>query len=752
MWHRLRGGFLVAERWNHAQLTSVLDESTARVHAVAWRELATLRQLAGEYQQGLMYCDRALNVCRDFPDSQGMPVIHVQVLLERSLNERLSGRLDLAFTTLAEVRTLAEAHGDEINDLTHGLIAVRQARLHVMTGEPAAGLAAYRRAEVWFADVSVDNLMIARISQIECLGALGRTPEAVELADRLAAECERSGEDSRLGQVLLEQAEIQYSAGDFEGAAAAARRAARVYGGDDSLEALRWRRHLARSLLAADGDQREAAVHLSAVLATACHPDRHDLARTWQALHDVLLLADESVLPTAVWFAAGRGALVGAELQRDLLSDPEARWGVHAEREEAYAAAIRVHEAAGDHEAIVQIMELGRADVLNWVLSRGPRSWSEPLTELPLLPTAANPDLLQGLFDLGSAVASALRGEEGAEGRVGVLPLPGELPPSDGLDALGDVVVMTQLGHGRNGWWSATAVRERGGSWRTHVRSAPEAMDGWIARLAAGELVPRRGVSRAAWRALGEFLLPAPEIWQGGSDRPRSIVICPDPRLWQLPYSALLRGDVALVDVAEVTLAPSLRTMCLVHERARRGRPARSLRSPAVSLLDAALPGHTVEQVALDAWPGGHRPLDGLAGVANVPGAALLYVSGHGVAPGASVLGPSGIALDTLAALPLPDLLLLAGCWSATATSRYGRDPLSLAVGGLLGGAGTVVAGVGRIGEQAAARITAELLRRVAEGTPVRSALRLASLALRDRHPELGPYDWAGLCVMGTGD
>ncbi|WP_405589771.1 CHAT domain-containing protein [Streptomyces sp. NBC_01092] len=749
MRHRLRRGFLVAEMWDHVQLALPLEEPTARAHAVAWRELATLRGLTGEYQEGIAHCERSLEVCRAFADRPGMTLIHVQTLLERSLDERLSGRLDLATATLAQARTLAEAHEKEVNDLTRGMIAVRQARLHVMTGAPEAGLAAYLRAEALFTGVSADNLAITKISRIECLGALGRTAEALALADELAEECERTGEQSRLGQVLLERAEIQYAAGDFAGAEATARRAGRVRPDDDSLEALRRRRHLARALLASGGDQREAAAQLAVILATASRPDRRDLARTWQALHDALSISDESVLPSAVWFAAGRGALTGAELQRDLLSDPAARWGVHAEREEAYTAAIRLHCAVSDHEAVAQVMELGRADLLNRVLSDG-NSLAGPLTGLPLLPPPADEHLLHDLFALGSAVAQVLAG--GGDDEVGVLPLPGGLPSAQALDALADVVVMVQLGHGTAGWWSATAVRERGGRWHATVEPVPERLDGVIGRLAAGELLPPRGVTSSVWRALGEVLLPAREIWRGSLDAPRSVVVCPDPRLWHVPYGALLRGDTALLDVAEVVLTPSLRTLCLVRDRARPAGSTGEGAGPAGSLLDDALPAHTQERAALDAWPGGHRPLGGLADVAGLAHPALLYVSGHSAAPGDAALGPSAVTLDSLAALPLPELLLLVGCWSATAASRYGRDPLSLAVGGLLGGARTVLAGVGRIGEQAAARIAAEALRQIADGRPARSALRTAARETRDRYPELGPYDWAGMCVMGAGD
>jgi hypothetical protein len=98
----------------------------------------------------------------------------------------------------------------------------------------------------------------------------------------------------------------------------------------------------------------------------------------------------------------------------------------------------------------------------------------------------------------------------------------------------------------------------------------------------------------------------------------------------------------------------------------------------------------------------------------------------------------------------LPPVLVLNGCWSGTATSRFGRDPLSLAVGGLLGRADTVVAGVGEVGGHAAAHVGSALLALLKSGIPVRSALRQAQLAIRDASPELAPYDWAGLCLVGV--
>ncbi|MBU8821009.1 CHAT domain-containing protein [Mycolicibacterium goodii] len=91
----------------------------------------------------------------------------------------------------------------------------------------------------------------------------------------------------------------------------------------------------------------------------------------------------------------------------------------------------------------------------------------------------------------------------------------------------------------------------------------------------------------------------------------------------------------------------------------------------------------------------------------------------------------------------------LNGCWSATAPSGYGRDPLSLAIGAIIGGAQCVVAGTGFIGGQASARIAAAALGHIGDGVPVATALRTAQRSVRAEHPELRAHDWATLSVLG---
>jgi CHAT domain-containing protein len=262
--------------------------------------------------------------------------------------------------------------------------------------------------------------------------------------------------------------------------------------------------------------------------------------------------------------------------------------------------------------------------------------------------------------------------------------------------------------------------------------------------------MPPRGVTRDLREKLGAFLLPDPLIWAGTIESPQSVAIVPDPRLWQVPYAALIRGGDYLADVAEVALTPSLRTLQLLLRRVEARDAGRASEHPALSNLDSSLPGFAVERKVLDAWPGRHHAVEALA--AADPRAALLYISGHGTGAGATPqFGPAAISLDALAAVRLPRLVVLNGCWSGTAASRYGQDPLSLAVGALLGGADTVVAGVGRVGSEPSARVGASFVNLVRDGVAPAAALRLAQLALRDAHPDLGPFDWAGLCAIGTG-
>lgn len=739
--HRLQACFLVAEVWYRTLLRDEVDETTALAHARAWRELAAIREVSASYAEGHEYCERALAVCDRFSQLTELRGARVRTLLQRSMLYRVQGNLDDAVATVREARRFAETNSTD--PFTEGLVALREGGLEIVLGRGAPALESYRRAEKHFTGISPTNVDIVRIRQITCLRAVGELTQALEQADRLEAGFRTKQDDYRLGQVLLEKAEVLNELGDQPAVAATLEAARRLYENRTTLEALRWHRHVARNLITTTKDPLAAAQHLAAVLEVASAPERADLTRTMLALSDLLRLSGDVPLQPRLWLTASRAALLAADWQRASLDEPATRWSMHAQREEIYAAGVLLHARIGDAEAVAQIAETGRADVLNQILSG--KTGLGTLDELRVVPAPADPSILSKVFEVGAIAATTLRtGHLAAP--VPDLPLPGHLPPETELAGHADVVVLAQVGTDTTGWWSACTVWTRETGWQTRFEVASLAVGKLLAALSRGDELPQRGVTRATWESLGTFLFSHEEIWSGTRDRPRSVLVCPDPRLWQVPLGALLRDGVHLADVAEVALTPSLRTAGLMSNRSRT-RPGRSP-GPAVSILDPRLPGHDLEHEALNTWPNGHVQLPDLDALGT---ASLLYVNGYGDTAGETAsLGHTNITLERLANLVLPPVVVLTGCWSGTAASRYGTDPLSLAVGAVLGEADTVIAGTGVIGGIGSALVVQHLLPLLGSGVPVCRALRSAQLRVRDEHPELGPSDWAGLCVMGV--
>ncbi|MDQ7808413.1 CHAT domain-containing protein [Amycolatopsis sp. A133] len=735
--HRLRAGFCQAEAWNHALLATDLDAVTAVSHARAWRELAALREVAATYDEGLAYCERALAVCKSFPDSAGIPRVHVQVVLQQAVLHRLRGAIGDAVSAVRRARQLSEDLGADVE--TSGHVALREGGIELAVGRGSEALAAYQRAEELFMGKSHNNVKIAQVRQITCLRAVGQPQLALALSERLRQEYAEEGDRYRLGQVVLEEAEVLHELGRGADVADVLEAGRPLFESSRSLEAVRWHRHRARHLIETGGDLQEAAGHLAIVLTVAAAPDRRDLTRTMLGLFDLTRLRDVSPV---LRFKASRAALLAADLQRDDLGPPQFRWAMHEQREEVYSGAILVHADVGNADGVAQITETGRADVLHELLRAGYPA--EGLDVLPMTASRADPDAVEQIFETAAAAARAL-GSGASADDVPELRLPDSLPPESELDELGDVVIVLHVGTDTTGWFCATSVREKWMSWRTSVRAAGPAVASLLERLSAGEPLPQRGIAKATWEALSAFLLPD-EAWTGSPEHPPSVVLCPDPRLWQLPFAALPRDSVPLAETAELLVTPSLRTSELLKHRLADPSPTPS--GPAVSILDPALPGHELEVDVLDTWSAGHRSIATLTELGDT---SLLYVADHGVRTGQdSLLTRSVMTLADLARAPLPPLVVLNGCWSGTAESRYGTDPLSLAVGALIGGAYTVIAGSGAIGSAGSALVSSRAMALIISGTPVCAAVRQAQREIRSAHPELGPSEWAGLFVVGV--
>lgn len=743
--HRLCSGFVAAEYWNRKLIREPIDAETAVIHAQVWRELGALGEVAGRYEDGIACCQRAVRICEEYSRLPGMRIRHVKALLQRAVIERLRGDIAAAYRTLGDARALA--NDAEVDPFTLGLLDLREGGIEIVVGRPDQALEAYRRAARAFDGVSENNLLLARLREVACLRTLNRAEEALAVTDDLLGRFDApEGSAYRLGQVMLERAEVLQDIGDHAGVAAALEALRPHYAESGTLEAARWHRHVARHLISTGGDPELAARHLAVVLDLVTRPERADLTRTMLALHD-LLRSNARALSSAIWSASWRAALLAADLQRTSLVDTAVRWSMHAQREEIYGGAVLIATELAEPETAAQIAETGRADVLNHVLTASPESRAATIGSQSIELPGQDPALADLVLTVGRLAADNIQFGRVPE-HIPHLPLPGELPSSSDLDAMADLLVIVSIGESPTGWWSSVVTRRRGGSWRTNVRTCPPDLVRLVAALAAGKRFPPRGVTLDRWEQLGEFLLPDLQIWAGTPDAPQALVVVPDPRLWQVPYGALRRDGAYLVDVAEVVLAPSLRTQQLLVHRFRRTVAPVGDR-PILSYLDPSMSGHDVEKAALDGWPAGHEPLSDLS--ASHRGGALLYVSGHGREAGwAPQFGPAAIALDTLAHDDLPGVVVLNGCWSGTAMSRFGQDPLSLAVGALLGGANTVVAGIGEVGSVASAHVGAAFVGLLRDGLAPTAALRVAQRGLRDTHPGLNPFDWAGLCAVGV--
>lgn len=753
--YRLCAAFLAAEAWNMEQLGSPLVPANAKYHVTAWRARAALCEPSGAYESAVVFSDRSLAVAEQFQGAPGVAQARAQSLLQRATTERLRGHLESAYSFLDDARERAQAlRGKEDSPNLRGQIALAHARMDITVGHFPSALAMYQEAEDCFRESGSNvNVRVVRVARIAALRLLDRLPEALALSRELAEESEKLRLHRIHGQVLLEQAEVLEALGEGEEAGRVLERARPHYESKGTLEAARWNRHTGRRLIMSHGDMDRAAAHLTAALGIATREQSRDLTRTWYALHDLLRLEGDAELPQALRLLVSRTALACADLQRDRLTRPENRWALQEQREEVYAGALMAHAAAQRHEDVARIVELGRSDVLDHLLENRAELGRPPSPTLSSrLPSSNDPERVEEVFRAARAVHAALAGDRVPPAGHHAPTPPGRLPSPTETDELADVVVLVQVGKGPDGWWSSVVSRVRRGAWHSVRQTAPAELAELMELLTAGEPLPEYGVSVRTWEALGRFLLPHDAVWHGTVDRPVSLLLSPDLRLWQLPYGALRREGVCLLDVAEVTLTPSLRTQTMLYRtRADTGALPDATVARAISVLDATLNGHADEFAALSAWPGSHHELTALGPVEDLASAALLYLSGLGEAAGTTTLGPLAVTFDLLAGLRLPRLLILNGCWTGTAASRFGRDPLSLAVGGVLGRAQTVVAGIGHINSWSSAQVGAAILPSISLGRTPSSALRHAQRTLRDTYPELGPYDWAGMCLIGLG-
>jgi len=286
------------------------------------------------------------------------------------------------------------------------------------------------------------------------------------------------------------------------------------------------------------------------------------------------------------------------------------------------------------------------------------------------------------------------------------------------------------------------------------------------ARALARQVTLDGDVDAAAAAALFDALVRPVQADLRGLD---TLWIVPDVPYYDVPFAALVDTATGrrLVQDHGVVFAPTVDQA--LHPRTDRGVPARAV---AVGVVDAgagtpALPAAGREAAAVR---GLYRDGVVLTAAAASPaavlqaldGAEVIHFAAHGIAneehPMRSHLqltargGDSGrlYATDLSGAdLHAARVVFLAACGTAGGVTRRGEGPLSLARAVLAAGAGSVIASLTDVPDEAAAAFSVSVHRQLARGRPVHEALRTAQLDGIARG--LPSRVWARTVVVGSG-
>jgi CHAT domain-containing protein len=259
-------------------------------------------------------------------------------------------------------------------------------------------------------------------------------------------------------------------------------------------------------------------------------------------------------------------------------------------------------------------------------------------------------------------------------------------------------------------------------------------------------------------------LLLWPILREPPGDRwPTSLAIVPAGPLARLPWAAFpLPDGRALCEAMELVVVPGLRlSMIGASAKARATPEGEGHDPPLVVASDAGELQSVVRETraVTDHFPGA-RLLTGTDASAErfleaAPRAPWIHFAGHGHfradAPHESALlfADRWLLADELAELRLSASWVgLSACQTARALVRPGEEWFGLARSFLLSGARTVLASQWDIEDDAAARLMADLYRRLAAGDSLGRALSGAQASrFRDGAP---PLEWAGFVILGA--
>ncbi|MBI1745472.1 MAG: CHAT domain-containing protein [Acidobacteria bacterium] len=222
-----------------------------------------------------------------------------------------------------------------------------------------------------------------------------------------------------------------------------------------------------------------------------------------------------------------------------------------------------------------------------------------------------------------------------------------------------------------------------------------------------------------------------------------------------IPFHALFDGRNYLIENHEVSYAPSASVFRLCQKKAPK---------PAGRALIVGVPGDTIPSVEEEVRTIGRLFPDHtllIGGAATKPAlgryaseSALIHLAAHGVFRydnplfSALRLADSWLDFHDIYNLDLKsDLVVLSGCYSGLNRIAHGDELLGLMRGFLYAGAASLLVSLWAVNDRSTAEFMQSFYSQWKDGQPKRSALRAATLAIKEKYDH--PYYWAPFVLVG---
>lgn len=281
----------------------------------------------------------------------------------------------------------------------------------------------------------------------------------------------------------------------------------------------------------------------------------------------------------------------------------------------------------------------------------------------------------------------------------------------------------------------------------------------WAMRSAG--LAPSDAASASARRRLerlGSMLLGS--LWTAvrrhtAPDEIIDLVVVPTGGLWAVPFTALVVDGVAVIDVAQVTVAPSP-TVARTRPPVANG-PALVVGVPGLGVPGAAVEAREIASLHAGAtlFVDHQATLDRVRlACSSATAPSVVHLATHGVhRPHAPLqsgvrLADAWLTSHRASALHLDgSLVVLSACDTGRSTVTDGDEILGAQYGFLAAGARAVVMSLWPAHDVLTVDLMGEFHRRLASGGSAASSLRGAQLALREVEPH--PWWWASFAISG---